>query len=288
MLRAFVYSFVSGLAFVGYAEAASVVADATAWGSAPDPEFEAEDSSAVGAGSTVTFSSFTQPGAFVSDVSSTGDFEFRGRMLEDVDNDIMGIVFGYADGANSIRIGWGGGDQTDSDITSRPGGLYLIEETADVASLLYHDEPNNWTTGVSYDFFLSVTGSTVDFEVRDGATIVGAFTETVTRNTDGKFGVYVRGQPSVFSNLAYDLDPERLPPVPLPAGLPLLLAGLGAMGLMRRGESAPQRRATRTLRRRSRPNAPRPPSSRGRAAGRGTAGTRPVSRSYKRLENIAG
>lgn len=220
--------------------AAPVAPDVATWAPAPDPDLGETRTDVTATQQTITFLSTKafriedRYGAYVSDVSSSGIFDFSGSMLTPVSDRVKGIVFGYEDGLNNIRIGWGGGGGTDSNVSPEPGGLFMIEETAGVASLLYHDASNNWTAETSYDFRLRVTGSLVDFEVRDGTTIVGSFTETVTRDTAGKFGVYVGGQPAMFSNLLYDLDTGRVPAVPLPAALPLLLGGLGALGLLRR------------------------------------------------------
>jgi len=86
-----------------------------------------------------------------------------------------------------------------------------------------------WLDNTSYTFDLTFTDSLIEVFV-DGVLEIshsGTF-------TDGAFGFYNYSQNQV---LYAGITEDVLPPVPLPAGLPLLLAGLGAFGWMRRRQA---------------------------------------------------
>lgn len=169
------------------------------------------------------------------------------------DDDFIGFVLGYQDGefnstsADFWLIDWkqisqnfGGG--------FAPVGLALSHVSGDVAngpnsfnSLWNHAGPvsevargtnlgsTGWNDNQTYTFDLTFTDSLIEVFV-DGVLEIshsGTF-------TDGAFGFYNFSQNPV----RYEgITEEVLPPVeavPLPAGLPLMLAGLAAFGLARR------------------------------------------------------
>lgn len=99
--------------------------------------------------------------------------------------------------------------------------------------------PNSWATAAdgssttySYNWYPSVLGGGDD--ILNTKISVDIPVTTAYGGDDDFFGLYNNSQTGiVYSNL--DIEALPAPPaVPLPASLPLLLAGLGGLGLMRR------------------------------------------------------
>ena len=170
------------------------------------------------------------------------------------DDDWIGFVLGYTQGdiggsnpgIDYLLIDWKGVSQGGWD-----AGLALSRVTGDidVSATATNSDPwdhvgdvqfltrsnvvgsqygtTGWTAGTTYTFDLEFTASNVKVYI-DGILEIdydGAF-------ADGAFGFYNYSQPNVtYAGITEDVI---LDPVPLPAGLPLLLAGLGAFGLLRR------------------------------------------------------
>ena len=167
------------------------------------------------------------------------------------DDDFVGFVLGYNSGelgsssADFWLIDWKQNDQY-------PGvdGLALSHVTGDVGTAAENDfwQHQNTVTEVERAANLGSTGwadhTTYGFELIFTSTLievkVGGVTEisyTSAENggnafNDGSFGFYNYSQ----SNVRYaGITEDQLPGViPLPASLPLLLAGFGALGLARR------------------------------------------------------
>ena len=162
------------------------------------------------------------------------------------DDDFIGFVLGYqADEMNSTSadywlIDWKQQNQSGASI-----GLALSHVSGDIANGAAAN-PTFWAhTGVvseaaratnlgstgyvhgqSYTFELTFTDSLIEVYVDNVLEISygGSF-------TDGAFGFYNYSQ----ANVEYaGITADPLPGVPLPASLPLLLAGFGALGLARR------------------------------------------------------
>lgn len=219
----------------GAAQAAPVAQDLTTWVSAADPELEIQSGTLAVTASTVTMGGNGYR-AFVTPGSITGDWVLAGQMRATADNDTMGLVFGYADGANNLRIGWEGGGDWDSETNPVSNGLWVIEETASSATNIFEDSANFWTLNTDYDFTVSSIGGVVDFVIKEGAMTVGSGQVTPGRSTDGQLGVYIGSNNSVFSNITLDTNPV-MGQVPLPGSLGLLMggmAGLAAFGRLRR------------------------------------------------------
>jgi hypothetical protein len=163
------------------------------------------------------------------------------------DDDFIGFVLGYQSGelnstsADFWLIDWKQGTQTFGGVTADVG-LSLSHVTGDIAggpnatnSFWGHDATvtevqratnlgsTGWATGQTYTFDLVFTSSLIEVFV-DGVkelSYSGSF-------TDGAFGFYNYSQ----SNVTYAGITEEAV-IPLPASLPLLLAGLGVFGVMR-------------------------------------------------------
>lgn len=106
------------------------------------------------------------------------------------------------------------------------GGLTELARAATLGA-------TGWAFSTSYSFDVLYTASRVQVWVNE----VQQF-DLVGRFSAGTFGFYNNSQPGVRYS---DLDIaalQALPAVPLPASLPLLLAGLAGFGLIRRRRSA--------------------------------------------------
>ena len=178
------------------------------------------------------------------------------------DDDFIGFVLGYQDGemnstnADFWLIDWKQNDQFFSGNLGA-AGLSLSHVTGDLSngptagnSFWGHTDTVSevaratnfgsvgWEDNTEYSFELTFTDSLIEIFV-DGVLEIshsGSF-------TDGAFGFYNYSQSQVryagITEAVLPTDPIPDPgpgpsTVPLPAGLPLLLAGLGAFGLIRR------------------------------------------------------
>ncbi|MBD3786952.1 MAG: VPLPA-CTERM sorting domain-containing protein [Sphingomonadales bacterium] len=97
-----------------------------------------------------------------------------------------------------------------------------VDELARAATL----GSTGWAVGATYGFDVTYTADRVKVWVNDVLQfdLGGSF-------SSGTFGFYNNSQQGIRYSA---LDIEALPAVPLPASLPLLLAGVGGLGLIRR------------------------------------------------------
>lgn len=101
-----------------------------------------------------------------------------------------------------------------------------------------------WDDFVEYTFELVFTSSLIEVSVNGTKEISYTSAEHGSAFLDGGFGFYNYSQGNViYAGITEDILPDPDPDpdpnpnpsaVPLPAGLPLLLVGLGALGVMRR------------------------------------------------------
>lgn len=190
------------------------------------------------------------PTVFHSGVASQG-LQLSGTIEVQTtsDDDYIGFVLGYNSGdltnsnADYLLIDWKQGDQTFfgcpasaglsvshvSGVLGNDTGAWCHDPTKNVTEL---DRATNlgstgWADNTEYTFDLVFTSSLVEVKV-NGVTeisITGTF-------ADGAFGFYNYSQSNVqYAGLTEDVAPS---PVPLPASMPMLLAGVAAVGFARR------------------------------------------------------
>lgn len=189
---------------------------------------------------------FFEPGTNSQGTSLSGTIEVDTTS----DDDFVGFVLGYqADEFNSSSADFWLIDWNQAvNGSSAPAGLALSHVTGDLSSASNNDfwqhagtvdevargtnlGATGWADRTEYTFDLTFTDSLIEVFV-DGVleiSYAGTF-------GDGAFGFYNYSQSSVvYAGITADVLPSA---VPLPAGLPLLLAGLGAFGWMRRRQAA--------------------------------------------------
>lgn len=172
------------------------------------------------------------------------------------DDDFIGFVLGYQDGelnstnADFWLIDW---KQNTQPVSGGTGfaGLSLSHVTGDIAngpnqsaSFWPHSSTvdevqraknlgtRGWVDRTEYTFDLTFTDSLIEVYVDDELEIsfAGSF-------TDGAFGFYNYSQSNVkYAGITEDVLPPSM--VPLPASLPLMMAGVGVLGLLRRRKSS--------------------------------------------------
>lgn len=166
------------------------------------------------------------------------------------DDDFIGFVLGYKQGdidgnadTDFILIDWKQGDQSgweEGMSISRVTGPIQASGTDVTADTWTHTgnvellaRANNlgytgWEDNTTYDFDLNFTSSYISVYVNDVLElyITGSF-------SDGAFGFYNFSQQEVrYAGITEDIAPPS--EVPLPAALPLLLSGVGALGFFGR------------------------------------------------------
>ncbi|MEC7299970.1 MAG: VPLPA-CTERM sorting domain-containing protein [Pseudomonadota bacterium] len=164
------------------------------------------------------------------------------------DDDFIGFVLGYNNGdltngaADYLLIDWKQGNQTYHGCTGSAGlSISRVSgQLGDNSGAWCHDPANNvtelqrattfgntgWLDNTEYTFELIFTGTNVQVSVngQKELDINGSF-------ANGSFGFYNYSQ----ANVRYaGLQEEIAPAVPLPASLPLMLAGFGGLAALRR------------------------------------------------------
>lgn len=193
----------------------------------------------------------SRPSIFFNPGSNDQGQALKGQITVETtgDDDFIGFVLGYNTGefdsstADFWLIDWKQGDQPFYGNIGSAGsaGLALSHVTGNVGAAPESDFWNHlgtvnevaratnlgstgWADKTTYDFELVFTSSLIEVFVNGQKEIsyAGSF-------TDGSFGFYNYSQNAVrYAGITEEAV------VPLPASLPLLLAGLGIFGVMRR------------------------------------------------------
>lgn len=191
------------------------------------------------------------PTVFHNNENSQGK-ELRGTITVNTsgDDDFIGFVLGYqagdlasgSTGQDYILIDWKQSDQILATENARAGlaasrvTTRLVENDTSWAHLSPDVEElargtnlgsTGWVDYQTYEFALTFSATLIEVFV-DGTkeiSLTGSF-------ADGAFGFYNSSQDNVtYAGLQEDVLPPA--PVPLPAGFPLLLAGIGGLGVLR-------------------------------------------------------
>ncbi|MEL7399535.1 MAG: VPLPA-CTERM sorting domain-containing protein [Pseudomonadota bacterium] len=220
---------------VGFSSMASAaVIDTNNWSHGDTPTYVLNADSWVTGGTGASYTS-NSGGSLTSDFTSSGNYTYSGSVRSTgSDNDNMGFLLGWTDGSNHIRIGMEGGGFGDNAVPFPylANGFWIVEEVAGVSTLLYEQSGFSFNSGQTYDISLTVTGSSINFDFGSGGSTIYTDTIVASATTSGKVGLYTESQTAQFSSLEV-VENNGPAPVPLPAGLPLLLAGLGGLGLIR-------------------------------------------------------
>lgn len=214
----------------GVAQAASFTVETNNWTKQNAPANNGNSGGNWSTGGTSASRGANASTSLISDFNVLTDFVFTGTMRATADNDNMGIVFNWTDASNHYRMGWEGGGYSDTG-SSTQQGFWLIRESGGVDTVLANTPSLFWSRNVDYDFRVARTGSTIAYEIKNGASTVVSGAVNDGTFTTGKVGVYQESNYTRFSNLAVNTPSPAA--VPVPAALPLLGAGLGLLGAVR-------------------------------------------------------
>ena len=201
------------------------------------------------------------PTVFFDGTSNAQGTALRGNITvaNDGDDDFIGFVLGYQDGeitstnADFWLIDWKQGQQD-----GQTPGLALSHVVGDLSNSTtpgitdsawwQHTDPvfekirastlglTGYNDTQEYTFDLIFSEDLIQVKV-DGDVELNYTSADNGGNkfTDGSFGFYNFSQSAVtYGSIVEDETPPELNAVPLPAGLPLILAGLGAFAMVRR------------------------------------------------------
>ncbi|MEO0485861.1 MAG: VPLPA-CTERM sorting domain-containing protein [Pseudomonadota bacterium] len=191
--------------------------------------------------------------------SSSLGFVLTGEVTGDsTDNDVIGFVLGYnsneitSSSADFWLIDWRQQSATTGGGAPLFGGLALSHVSGDTSGGDFQHfnqhissvnevqrgstlSSTGWTDGTTYNFQMTFLPDLIEVKI-DGVTelLYTSADNGGATFTDGSFGFYNLSEPNVlYAQL--DISPA---PIPLPAGLPLLAAGLGGLALLRRRQKA--------------------------------------------------
>jgi len=253
----------AALALLAPLSAHAAAVDLSGWKENGHPNNSAGTWTVQGGGNDSVFQSINgRPTVFFNDGNNAQGKELAGEITVETtaDDDFIGFALGYQDGeinsasADFWLIDWKQGNQD-----GQTAGLALSHVFGDLSSGLntgtsgdwwQHSGPINeklrastlgttgWADNVTNEFTLEFTSSLIKVSV-NGTTEL-EYTSSDNGGvafTDGSFGFYNFSQTNVrYAGITEDVAPSA--PVPLPASLPLMLAGLGAFALFRRRNSA--------------------------------------------------
>lgn len=253
----------ASLALLAPLSAHAAAVDLSGWKENGYPNNSAGVWTVQGADNDSVFQSINgQPTVFFDDGNNAQGKQLGGEItVEETggDDDFIGFVLGYQDGeitstsADFWLIDWKQGNQS-----GQTSGLALSHVFGDLSGLgtgvsgewWQHDAPINevqrgstlgttgWTDNATNEFTLEFTSSLIKVVVNGSTELEFTSADNGgTAFTDGSFGFYNFSQDNVrYAGITEDVAPSA--PVPLPASLPLMLAGLGAFALFRRRKAA--------------------------------------------------
>jgi hypothetical protein len=175
-------------------------------------------------------------------INSNNDDDFVGFVLG-MDS---GEVDGLAGNVDYWLIDWKQGDQTYLNTLGKKGLAlsHVTGSTTDEAEFWGHNGVvsevtrganlgnTGWAVGTEYQFELIFTAAKIEVKVDGVSELVYTSAQNGGLFQDGGFGFYNYSQADVtYAGIEEDPAPNT---VPLPAGMPLLLGGLGLFGLLRR------------------------------------------------------
>lgn len=206
-----------------------------------------------GANTVVTQVVNADPSFFLNNLNQTSyDIQGSWRVNTGADDDYMGFVFGYQNSSNFYLFDWKQGTQGYEGRTATEGmtikkmtgatgdgltDLSLAEfwenqvDFGDMEVLATnHGSTEGWLDYTSYDFFLDFNNTPGQFTitVKNGATTLWDVTVADSTFTSGQFGFYNYSQQSV-QYAGFEQTGGVIVPVPAPATVPLMAAGLLAM-----------------------------------------------------------
>lgn len=180
------------------------------------------------------------------------------RVNTAIDNDFVGFVLGMEAGevngsaafVDYWLIDWKQADQNYAGFA--PAGLALSHVTGStgqegdfwahtgvVSEKLRGSSLSDtgWSDETAYNFELVFTDDLIQVKVNGATELSWTSAQNGAKFQDGGFGFYNYSQGNV-TYAGIEEDPAPPSAVPLPAGLPLMLVGLGAFGLLRRRKPA--------------------------------------------------
>ncbi|MEL6806539.1 MAG: VPLPA-CTERM sorting domain-containing protein [Pseudomonadota bacterium] len=208
-------------------------------------------------GNPTVFYDATPAGASAQGEQLSGSIE----VLTTGDDDFVGFVLGYQNNeinsttADFWLIDWKQNDQNPAvdglalshvfgDLTttsgSGTGGWWNHADPINEAARGTNLGSTGWNDQQKYTFDLTFTEDLIEVFVDGQLEISYSSTDHGSTFTDGSFGFYNFSQAQVeYAGITQTTLPPTTPPaVPLPAGLPLMLVGIGAFGWMRRRQAA--------------------------------------------------
>lgn len=221
------------LALPSFTTLASIIVDTNLWSLHPDPSYSYGPSGLTSAGGNQAVQNTNSYGTIVSNFSFTGDFNFSGSLTPTTadfnDNDLIGLVFGWADQSNHYRLGWEQGGYND---ISGASGLFLVREVGGVSTIIFQQE-TFWSDNQDYGFVVGRSGNDISFSITgliggSNNTIQQSFTDTSFMS--GNVGFWTASQTGRFGGLAS--APQAPSEVPEPSTLAIF--ALGIIGLASR------------------------------------------------------